>query len=310
MTSLAQRFWNLNARGFEKQVLRLVTNQAALRRLYDRLAPISYRRLKDMRFAPALIEAGGFTARGRWCTRGEGAQAGLLFYIHGGGFCIGSPKTHGRLVAALAGAAGLKGLAVAYRLAPEHPFPAAIEDVVEAYQAVLAAGWLPERIVIAGDSAGGNLALSLLTEAKRLGLPRPAGCMAIAPAVDLSGESPSLRENAASEMLLPEKWLGIALDGYLAGADPKDPRASPLFGDFEGAGPVFLTVGAGELFRDESRRMRDALQAQGVAVTYEEVPDVHHVWHLRFGQSPEADAAVARMGTFARACLPGGGAPD
>lgn len=305
MASIAQHFWNLWAHLTEKPVLWAVRDQALMRKLYEINAPLAYRRFKDMSFEPDVLQYQEQQVPVLWCDRGHRESTKLVFYLHGGGFCIGSPKTHCRMIAALAGAIGARGLGVDYRLAPEHPFPAAVEDTVSAYRAVLAAGWNAENIILAGDSAGGTLVLALLHQIGDLGLPMPAGALTIAPATDLTGQSPSLRKNRFSEHVIPLAWLKVSLSSYLPdNPDATDPRISPVFGSYDGACPVFITVGAGEILRDDSRRMAQVLRAQEVDVSYEEIRHVHHIWPLRYGRSRDADQAVARMAAFAQRCLP------
>ncbi len=304
MASFAQHFWNLWSHLTEKPVLWAVRDQGVMRKLYEINAPLVYRRFKDMEFKPDVLPCTDRQVPVLWCDRGHSDSSRLVLYLHGGGFCIGSPKTHCRMIAALAGAIGARGLGVDYRLAPEHPFPAGVEDSVAAYRAVLAAGWQAENIILAGDSAGGTLVLALLHEIGVSGLPMPAGALTIAPATDLTGQSPSLRENRFREHVIPLAWLKVSLSSYLTeGLNAKDPRISPVFGSYEGACPVFITVGTGEILRDDSRRMAETLRAQGVAVTYEEIPHVHHIWPLRYGRSRDADQAVAKMAEFALGCL-------
>ncbi|MEP2782978.1 MAG: alpha/beta hydrolase [Pseudoruegeria sp.] len=303
MVSLGQRFWNLNSRMIEKPLLWAVRDQARMRKIYDVVAPLTYRRFSDMRFSPVDLVRKECSVSALWCDRGYETSNRLIFYIHGGGFCIGSPETHCRLIAGLAGKAKARGLAIRYRLAPEHPFPVGLEDITTAYQAVLDQGWASDNIILAGDSAGGNLVLGLLQKIEALGLRAPAGAICIAPATDLSAQSPSLRINRHAERVIPAAWLRVAVKSYLPQGNVTDPLASPVFGTFTGTCPVFLSVGAEEVLRDDSRRMRDRLRECGVDVSYEEIAHVHHVWPLRFGWSAEANSAVDRMAAFAETCL-------
>ncbi|MEO1001179.1 MAG: alpha/beta hydrolase fold domain-containing protein, partial [Pseudomonadota bacterium] len=229
--------------------------------------------------------------------------APLLLYFHGGGYFQGSPRTHRALAAALAGRAGMAARVPDYRLAPEHPFPAAPEDARALYLGLLAAGLRPGRIVLAGDSAGGGLALALLHVIGAEGLPWPAATVVFSPWTDLTVSGESVRTNAGADPLLPASRLADVGAAYLAGADARDPRASPLFGQFAGAPPTLIQASRHEILRDDSVRMAGVLRDQGVDVTLELSDRLPHVWQIFQGRLPEADAALDRAGAFLRAHL-------
>src|SRR5690606_29304013 len=180
------------------------------------------------RFAEA--PAGGIPALRQVAQPG----APVILWLHGGAYCIGSPRTHAAMAAALAARLGAAAVLPGYRLAPEHPFPAAPEDVLAAYAGLLAEGTPPGRIVLGGDSAGGGLVFALLHMALAEGLPMPAAALAFSPWVDQTGAGESLRSLAWRDVMIPAHRFAEISGLYLAGADPRDPRASPCFGAFAG----------------------------------------------------------------------------
>ena len=225
---------------------------------------------------------------------GSGDQ-GVLLYLHGGAYIFGSAKTHRRIAAKLAGDNTLTAYSVDYRLAPEHPFPAAIDDCLTAYQALLGRGHT--NITIAGDSAGGGLALALLHNILAKGLHAPRAVVAFSPLTDQTMQSQSLKDNAKSEAMLPAERMGEVRDMYIT-EDFKNPLASPLFGDFKNAPPVFLSVGTREILRDDTLAMAAKLRAQNVPVTLEILENGPHVWPFFHGRLPEADATLVKVKTF------------
>lgn len=238
--------------------------------------------------------------------RHDGPEAGpVLFWLHGGAYCLGSGLTHGMMAAALAVRIGAGALAPEYRLAPEHVFPAAVEDARAAWDALRVEGVAASRIVLGGDSAGGGLAFALLHELIAAGEALPAAVVAFSPWVDLTGFSESLRTLAWRDALIPVRRFDEIRELYLGGADPRDPRASPVFGRFEGAPPVFLQSSRAEVLRDDARIMAGRLRADGVAVTHDEWAGTPHVWQLYQGRVPESDAALDRAAAFVRATLDG-----
>ncbi|PIE08011.1 MAG: hypothetical protein CSA74_04070 [Rhodobacterales bacterium] len=221
----------------------------------------------------------------------------VILWFHGGAFVAGSSRSHKAMLARLARATGLEAVLPDYRLAPEHPFPAAVEDARAAFDSLVARGLWPENIVIGGDSAGGNLALGLLAGllAERV---RPAGAVALSPATDLTFSGVSILSNEAVDTMLPANRRGDICRYYLAGADPADPRASPLKAAFPNPPPVFLQVSTTEILHDDSRRMARKLAAAGGRVVLDEWVDVPHVLALFAPYVPEANAALARVAGF------------
>lgn len=224
-----------------------------------------------------------------------------LLYLHGGGYVFGSPRTHKGLAGRLSRRTGLGAVLPDYPLAPEHPFPAATKAVLALYQEMAAQG----PVILAGDSAGGGLALSLLTQiCAAPGLPQPRATVLLSPWTDLTLSGESFATNAETEVLLPTAGIIESRDEYLAGADPADPLASPLFADFPGAGPVHIWVGDSEILRDDSRRLSERLRAHGVAVQLTEEKDLVHAWPIFPGWLlPEAETTLDHVTDSIRAAL-------
>ncbi len=227
-----------------------------------------------------------------------GGQGRVVLWFHGGGYCVGSPRSHLELAAAVARRASAGAVLPAYRLAPENPFPAAVEDARAAYVALLAEDVDPARLVIGGDSSGGGLAFSLLHTLLAEGLPRPAGVVAFSPWTDLTLSGESLSTLAARDALLPANRVAELRELYLAGADPTDPRASPILGRFAGAPPTLIQASADEILRDDARGMAARLERDGAATTLELWPGAPHGWQGLGRRLPEAEAALDRAGAF------------
>jgi epsilon-lactone hydrolase len=230
----------------------------------------------------------------------RGANGKVILYFHGGGYLVGSPETHRGLAAQLALETGCTVCMPAYRLVPAHPFPAAWNDADAAWDAVMQSGSAPQDIILAGESAGGGLALSLCARLCAEGTP-PAGVVAFSPWTDMTGQSASLRTNATRDPLLPAEGFATLVGHVLAGHPAEDPRASPLFADFPGCPPVLFQVGESEILRDDTVTLANRLTAQGVDVTLSLHTDVPHAWQLMVGRLPEADRAVRDAGAFVRA---------
>ncbi len=234
-------------------------------------------------------------------TPGEPLRPGTILFFHGGAYVFGSSLTHLAMLARIAARTGLTAILPDYRLAPEHPFPAAIDDAVVAYQTLLDQS--PGPVVLGGDSAGGGLVLSLLARITALGLPQPALTFALSPWTDLTLTGESLVSNARAEAFLPPDRLPELRDIYLAGAAPDDPAASPLNAQFTGAAPVAIWVGTTEILRDDSRRMVARLRKQGITVDLTEAENHPHVWPFFAPYLPEANATLDAIATRIKAAL-------
>ena len=242
------------------------------------------------------VDADGVKAD-RVSTRASEPSHHILF-LHGGGFIIGSPALYRHFTWRIASATRACVLSVDYRLAPEHPFPAALDDAVAAYHWLLNDGADPRRIAVMGDSAGGGLALSLMLRLRDEGSPLPAAAVALSPWTDLALTGTSLRRNAAADPMVSPDQARHFVDYYLAGADPRTPYASPLYGEPAGLPPTIIQVGSDEVLRDDAVRMADRMRAAGCRIDLEIWPRMPHVWHLFAPVMPEARRAIERIGAF------------
>lgn len=230
----------------------------------------------------------------------------VVLYLHGGGYVVGSIESHRHLAAEIARAAGARTLIVDYRLAPEHPFPAAVDDALGVYQGLLAAGFDPSNIAIAGDSAGGGLTAATLLAAKEAGLPQPSCAFCISPWVDLEAQGESMIAKAAIDpMIQKDNLLGFARQ-YLAGASPRQPLAAPIHGDLSGLAPLLIHVGSAEALLDDSVRLAQVAGAADVPVSLEIWPEMIHVWHFFHASLSDARAAISRAGAFIRGHMDNG----
>jgi epsilon-lactone hydrolase len=243
-----------------------------------------------------LVDAGGVKAQTIAMSEWRGDRH--LLFLHGGGYVAGSFTLYRHVTWRLAAAAAARVLAVDYRLAPEHPFPAAVDDAVSAYRWLLAQGAAPNRIAVLGDSAGGGLSFAMLLKCRDGGLPLPAAGVALSPWTDLALTGRSLQQNARSDPMLDPKGAARIARVYLAGADPRHPYASPLYGELVGLPPFLIQVGSDEVLRDDSVRIAEKLRAVGSDVELEVWRRMPHVWHAFATILPEARRAIARIGAF------------
>src|SRR5580700_3451286 len=245
------------------------------------------------------VTAGGVPAH--WLAA-PGADAGrVLLFLHGGGFELGSLCSDGELAARLGRASGMRVLFPEYRLAPEHPFPAAIDDVQAVWRWLRTAQALGARsIAVAGDSAGGGLAVALLVATRDAGEPLPAAAALMSPTVDLTSSGASMTERADQDPISTPAMLRQFASDYLAGADPKTPLASPLFASLRGLPPLLVQVGTADLLLSDSERLAAAAAEAGVDVRLEVGEGLTHVYQLLLG-TPEAADATEQIGQFLRA---------
>jgi acetyl esterase/lipase len=229
-----------------------------------------------------------------------------ILYLHGGAFVTGSIGTHRALMAHLAHAAQARVMGLDYRLAPEHQFPAGLEDCIAAWQELLASGERPEQLAIAGDSAGGGLTAATLLALKERGLPLPAAAWLLSPAVDLTDQRPSWQNNAPFDYLSPMLGhLDEFVPAYLGQADPLQPLASPIRGDLAGLPPLLIHVGEREVLHDQVVAYAEQARLAGVDVTLVVGANMVHVYPAFVGLVPQAAQAVAEAGAFLQAHLPG-----
>jgi epsilon-lactone hydrolase len=232
-------------------------------------------------------------------VHGPGAQDKYtLLYFHGGGYVIGSARTHAPLVARLSEASGARCLVPDYRLAPEHPFPAAVEDAVAAYRWLLGHGVDHKRIAVAGDSAGGGLVVAALVAARDANLPMPAAALAISPWADLTCDAPTMRTKAGADPVITKAGALLFAHIYLNGADMKEPLASPLYADLSELPPTMVQAGEKEVLLDDAARLARRLRGDGVDVRFEQWDGMVHVWHLFAHRLEEGRQALKGAAAF------------
>lgn len=238
-----------------------------------------------------------------WVTPPRVTEDGVLLYLHGGGYSAGSAASHRGLVAQLAKAAGIRALVPEYRLAPEHPFPAALEDAVTVYKYLLRQGVPPHRIILAGDSAGGGLAVATLVALRDQGIPLPAGAVLLSPWTDLAGTGESLRTRAKQDpWLVPEGVRPVAAL-YHGDTPPTHPLVSPLYADLHGLPPMLIHVGDSEILLSDATRLAEKARQAGVPVSLHVWPGMFHVFHIFYPFVPEAHKAIREIGEWIRVRL-------
>ncbi len=244
---------------------------------------------KGVTYTPASL--GGVA--GEWVRPVSGGLSPRLFYVHGGGFVACSPRTHRPVTGALA-RRGFTVFAPDYRLAPEHPFPASLEDVIAAWTAFRAEG----LACLAGESAGGNLALALMLAARDRGIPLPDAACLFSPVTDLMAEGGSRQSNSARDAMFTARSIPDVAPLYVGAGDPRTPLASPVYGDPKGLPPLLFHVGDREILRDDSVRMVERARAAGVEASLRVFPVVAHAWQFADGVLPEAKASLDEAAAF------------
>ncbi|NMI00459.1 alpha/beta hydrolase fold domain-containing protein, partial [Pseudonocardia acidicola] len=224
----------------------------------------------------------------------------VVLFLHGGGYVTGSSGSHGTLAGHLSRASGAPVHLLHYRRAPEHPYPAAVDDAYAAYRALRAAGHTAQRIAVVGDSAGGGLVLALALRLRSAGEALPATLGLISPWLDLDLSHPAVRANAGRDAMLDPRWLAVAARAYRAGAPADSPELTPLHADLSGLPPMHVVAGADEVLVGDADTLVDRARATGVAVTYRRAPGMWHDFPIFAGMLAEADAAVAELGTAVR----------
>ena len=239
------------------------------------------------------VDAGGTPAL--WAVPKECAPDRVLLCFHGGGFFTGSMYTHRKLFAHFAKAVGCRALILHYRFAPEHPYPAQLDDALSAYSWLLDQGFPAQHIAFVGDSAGGNLCVTTMLAARDRRLPLPAAAMPISPWFDMEGVMDSLVYNQGKDLLFTKEWVKAIAGMYLGPkGSPRDPYANPLYADLKGLPPLFLQVGGDELLLDDSTAMAERARLAGVDVRIDIFPDMQHTFQMAVGRAPESTDAVGR----------------
>lgn len=272
------------------------------------------RQILDAMGSQAAMPAGVDVVRGElagmtceWLTGPGCSRDAALLHLHGGGYVMGSCNSH-RAISARAGiACGIQAVLPEYRLAPEHPFPAAVDDAVAAYQALLAQGIAPGNIAVLGDSAGGGLTVATLLALREAAIELPRAVVLLSPWLDMTLSGDSLRTRAEADPWLAPDLLGPMGKLYGGERDPAEPGLSPLFAELAGLPPMLIQVGDQEILLSDSTRMAERARQAGVEVEIEVWDELWHVWHLFAPMLPEANQAIERIGAFVRGKLDAAG---
>ncbi|KEP70162.1 alpha/beta hydrolase [Thioclava dalianensis] len=292
------------------RILNLILRAGAKRRVAATTDPLRVRREMARGTSWAIVPPRGLCLLHRRCGGmpalslrvGQVAHDAVVLYLHGGGYVSGSPFMYRGLAGRLSRLSGLEVIVPDYRLAPEHPLPAAVDDAQAAWDDLVAKGYAPDRIILAGDSAGGGLAFLLLARLCAAGTP-PAGVIAFSPWTDLSGSGESYRENVATDVILTPARIRKCSEDARGELASDDPSVSPLFANFEAPPPVLIQHSMAELLSDDSLSMAERLRSFGCDVLVQSWPDTPHVWQFFDGRLPEAREALEDAAQAARRML-------
>ncbi len=243
--------------------------------------------------------------RAEWTSTPQDERDAALLYVHGGGYVIGSLNSHRHLVSEAGRAMKAWALALDYRLAPEYPFPAAVEDAVSGYRYLLSRGVRPGRIAIAGDSAGGGLVVAAMLAIRDAGLAQPACGWCISPWVDMEGIGETMSTKEAADPMVQRVGLLEMAGLYLGGADPRSPLAAPLYADLTGLAPLLIQVGAAETLLDDAIRLAKVAGATDVRVDLQIWPEMVHIWHIFHPELKAGRRAIEQGGAYIRAMMAG-----
>ncbi len=268
----------------------------------------------DVRQAPSLpgsripkdvrveaVDAAGVPAE--WITPDGAAPGAVLLYLHGGGYVFGGLDSHRDIACRLARTAGVRTLLIEYRLAPEHRFPAPVEDATAVYQWLLDGGQTADRLMVAGDSAGGGLSVALMLNLRKLGLPLPKAALLMSPWTDLANTGASVALHAKADAMISPQAVAKFAGLYLNGQDAKDPLASPLYGDLSGLPPTRVLVGSEEVLLSDSERLVERINEAGGSAEISVWPKMPHVFPILAGVIPEGRQAVLDMSAFLKTQL-------
>ena len=297
--SFAARVTNFLLRWKVKPKRNVPFDVAKARARLESLTPKNLPLLSGITRTPVAVDAAQGTPAGEWLR--PAAFERTVLYLHGGGYFSCSVETHRPVCAQIARRAKAQVYSVEYRLAPEHPFPAGIEDAVGAYAQVLASGVASANLVIAGDSAGGGLALACLLEARTRGLPMPAGVVLFSPWTDLTLSGESMRTMSARDAMFRPEQFPAVVSAYLGAQSPKDPLASPLFADLSGLPPLMIWASEHEILNSDATRLHATALAQGVQSELHLAVGLPHVWPVMVSL-PESKAALVKVAQFISRC--------
>jgi monoterpene epsilon-lactone hydrolase len=233
-----------------------------------------------------------------WLTPKNAPEDKLILYLHGGGYIMGGCSTHRQIVSHIARAAGFRAVVPEYRLAPEHPFPAAIDDAVAVYRSLISTGLTPDDIILVGDSAGGGLAMALLLSLRDAGDPLPAAVCLLSPWLDLALTGETITTRADSDPWFRAEILRLVAHYYCNDDEVRNPLASPIFADVSGLPPLFIQVGGDEILLSDSTRLAENVRSCGGTVEIEVWPAMWHVFQVFIGKMPESRRAVEKIGAY------------
>lgn len=254
---------------------------------------------RNVKYEPCNVEG----MRAEWVTAPGASPERVILHLHGGAYIVGSVNTHRGLATDLSRVTRARVLLVEYRLAPECPFPAAVDDALIAYRWLLSQGISSKRLVVTGDSAGGGLTAALLVAARDAGEPMPAAAVCLSPFVDLALTGASMKTKVKVDVMLQAELFAPVIKAYLCEADPCTPLASPLYADLHNLPPLLIQVGTDELLLDDATRLAARARAAGVEVTLEVWDGMFHTWQAWGSILPEARRAIVRIGEFVCAHL-------
>jgi monoterpene epsilon-lactone hydrolase len=293
-------FWFRHQRAFGSEEI----DPIAVRARTEKPGPLA-RACKGVKAVP--VNTNGVPAE--WLIPDGAMKDCALLYIHGGAWFMGSANTHRALASRIAYASGVQALVINYRLAPENPYPAGLDDCVTAYDWLIQNEMPARHIIVAGDSAGGNLTLALLVALRDQGKPLPAGAIALSPVTDLAFTGESMQTRLHLDPLFFRGGPASMIQGYINQHDPHDPLISPLYADLHGLPPLLIHVGDHEVLLDDARRFSEKATAAGVEVTTVVWPQMFHVFQIFAPILPEANHAIAQLAEFIRSRLKGASEP-
>jgi acetyl esterase/lipase len=294
---------NLYLRRFVRPALARMTEPEKARHHLERSAAMIPGVPRAARYLPESVPGPAGPVPVEWVSCGRAGRRRIILYLHGGAYLMGSPRTHRSITAHLARLTGMRVMVPDYRLAPEHPAPAAVEDCLAAYATLLAQGYDPRDIAFAGESAGGGLCFALLLLARAKGYPAPGCIVAFSPWVDLAHTGDSIAENAKAEAMLPAERVDEVAAFYIGAGDARDPLISPLYGKYASPPPTYIAASKAEILRDDAIRMAEHLRAGGGEVTLDMTADAPHAWQFFGTVVPEARVSLEAAARFVKTHL-------
>ena len=285
-----------------KPFLQKNSDPVRVRKWLENQAKFFFRAPQNFWKTPTTFEAKGKCVKGLWVGCGkDNIFEGVLIYIHGGAFIFGSSTTHMKLAARMASELNFKAALPDYRLAPEHKYPDALNDVITTYRSILDSGLPSSQVILAGDSAGGTLTLQLINYILKEKLDIPAAAVLLSPLTDLTFKANSISENKKTEVILPIEQIDFVKESYLGSTDPK--AISPIHLEYNGSCPILIHVSESEILLDDSTNLHKKLLVDQVNVTLDIEKNTPHVWHLLYGYFPEARESLSKISKFLQETL-------